>query len=96
MAGPGCARDANAHRMTSTYDAAGRLTGREDPLGNRITFTYDAAGRLATRVDGKGRTTTYSYSCNGQSPGRRFCEVVCRRSALNGAFGLGAAGSRAA
>jgi len=64
--------DANAHRMTSTYDAAGRLTGREDPLGNRITFTYDAAGRLATRVDGKGRTTTYSYDDDGRQTGVEY------------------------
>ena len=79
--------------LTEPYEAARRVfvTIGVPNLIRDGTFILSGLDEWAPE-----RTTPYAYSCNGQSPGRRFCEVVCRRSALNGAFGLGAAGSRAA
>ncbi|GAA3742262.1 polymorphic toxin-type HINT domain-containing protein [Salinactinospora qingdaonensis] len=49
-----------------TYDAAGRLTEREDATGT-ATFTYDTAGQLETQTDPlTGQQQTLSYDDEGR------------------------------
>lgn len=43
------------------YDARGRVTARELPLGQRELFAYDQADNVATHTNFNGQVLTYSY-----------------------------------
>jgi YD repeat-containing protein len=47
--------DANNHRTSYTYDAAGRILTVTAPDGGVTTYTYNAAGNELTRKDEKSR-----------------------------------------
>lgn len=51
------------------FDAAGRLTRRQDDDGNYLTYTYDASSRLTRIRDVAGRDTVLEYQGAG-SPAR--------------------------
>ena len=50
-----------------TYDLAGRLTAKTDPLGNAWSYTYDNRGRRLTESDPLGHRTTYTYDAVGNT-----------------------------
>ena len=47
-------------RTTYTYNAAGRLLTKNDPLGNATTYAYDAVGNLTTSTDATSWVTASS------------------------------------
>jgi YD repeat-containing protein len=62
-------QQADSTRVSFTYDSAGRLTQREDPLGHATSIVYDSAERVGTNTynsdsepltytDGNGHTTS--------------------------------------
>ncbi len=64
-----------AHEVTTDFDRAGRMTRREDNLGNSVTFVYNAAGGVETmtEVDKESNSstthtvvTTYRYDGLGR------------------------------
>ncbi|MFJ4376075.1 LysM peptidoglycan-binding domain-containing protein [Pseudomonas japonica] len=48
------------------YDAAGRLSMKQDAAGVRSYLFYDTLGRLAAEVDGTGSVTRHTYNANDQ------------------------------
>ena len=48
------------------YDAAGRLSMKQEASGVRSYRFYDQLGRLAAEVDGAGSVTSHSYNVNDQ------------------------------
>jgi len=48
-----------------SYDAAGRLTARSNPMGEVESFEYDAAGNLTAIVDPLGARTEMDYDQRG-------------------------------
>ncbi|PRN03014.1 hypothetical protein A0O30_19765 [Pseudomonas sp. LLC-1] len=48
------------------YDAAGRLSMKQDATGVRSYLFYDQRGRLAAEVDGAGSVTRHTYNANDQ------------------------------
>ncbi|MEO6504009.1 MAG: RHS repeat-associated core domain-containing protein [Jatrophihabitantaceae bacterium] len=64
------------HRMTSSTDGAGQVTGYQYDIGGRLTVLaypgstatvtrgWDTANRLHTVTDWNGRTTTFNYDVN--------------------------------
>ncbi|HWL38008.1 MAG TPA: RHS repeat-associated core domain-containing protein [Frankiaceae bacterium] len=62
-------------RITSTYDRAGRLTGRAYPsytppggtaLNPTESFGYNPAGDLTSQIDRRGNTTTFDVDLRGR------------------------------
>jgi len=51
----------NGFTSTMTYDGAGRITSRTDPLGATARFDYDAVGNLVAATDPLGRTVRYQW-----------------------------------
>ena len=60
------ASELNAHADTMTYNSAGQLLTRTDPLGRTTTITYNARGLPATITDPLGRATTLAYDLAGR------------------------------
>jgi RHS repeat-associated protein len=58
-------------RTTTTYDAAGRVSGAAAPNNQRITCTYDAAGRRTRLTDPDGGRFSYAYD-----PANRVTNLV--------------------
>ena len=56
--------DANGKTSKFEYDELGRLTVREDSLGNKTLASYDARGNLLTITDPKGNVTRFEYDRN--------------------------------
>jgi YD repeat-containing protein len=54
------------------FDAAGKLTKRQDRNGNYLTYAYDGSGRLTTITDKVSRTTTLDYGSGSGSPSRLY------------------------
>jgi RHS repeat-associated protein len=54
------------HTTTFSYDSAGHVISRTDPLGNTYRATYDSAGDITSFTDANGNTTTYAYNSTGQ------------------------------
>lgn len=57
-------RDARGKIWTLAYDANGRLTSIQDPVGRYQLqdVVYDAQGRVTSEEDGAGEAITYTYS----------------------------------
>ncbi|MCE4554265.1 Ig-like domain repeat protein [Roseateles cellulosilyticus] len=56
--------DANGKTSKFEYDELGRLTVREDSLGNKTQASYDARGNLLTITDPNGNVTRFEYDRN--------------------------------
>jgi RHS repeat-associated protein len=52
----------NDYKTSFSYDAAGHLLTKTDPLGNVNTLTYDDNGNRATVKNALNKTWTYSYN----------------------------------
>ncbi len=53
-------------KTTYTYDARGRITRLENPLGHVRTFTWDAQDNPIRITDERGNSTTYTYNPQGK------------------------------
>jgi RHS repeat-associated protein len=60
-------QDRNGNRITSGYDASGRLTSLTSNSGGTITLAYNAAGRVESASSSTGQTLAYAYD-----PGNQF------------------------
>lgn len=60
-------QDRNGNRITSGYDASGRLTSLTSNAGGTITLAYNAAGRVESASSSTGQTVSYAYD-----PGNQF------------------------
>lgn len=56
--------DANGKTSKFEYDELGRLTVREDSLGNKTRASYDARGNLLTLTDPNNNTSRFEYDRN--------------------------------
>ena len=56
--------DAGGHRISYSYDAAGRRTRTVNGAGEASTFTYDSSGNLTVITDSAGNRWTAVYSGN--------------------------------
>ncbi len=54
----------NGYAAVLKYDAAGRLTGIDGPLGGSLVFTLDNAGHVTRIASSNGDTATYTYQGN--------------------------------
>ncbi len=58
--------DANGNRTTYTYDAAGNITSKTNPLNNTWAYTYvTGTNRIATEANPLGVVTKYDYDAAG-------------------------------
>ncbi len=48
-----------------TYDALGRVTTEEDPLGNQSSYVYNVLDNIIKQTDKKGNITRYDYNTDG-------------------------------
>ncbi len=51
---------------TNTYDRQGRLSARQDALGQAETYTYDGNGNLSARTDRRNQLTRYTYDARNR------------------------------
>jgi RHS repeat-associated protein/uncharacterized repeat protein (TIGR01451 family) len=59
--------DQLGHRLSYTYDVAGRLQSMTNELNAMVVlYEYDAAGRIARKTAGNGMLSTYQYNPAGQ------------------------------
>ncbi|MEV8534016.1 putative T7SS-secreted protein [Streptomyces sp. NPDC051211] len=65
----------DGRRLTYTYDALGRRTGRTTPSGAHSAWTYDAAGHRAALTT-SGRTLTFDRDAAGQELTRTFTDAL--------------------
>ena len=47
------------------YDAEGRITAVEDPLGNSLTVAWDENNNIIASTDANGNTAAYTHDSNG-------------------------------
>ena len=64
--------DANNHRTTFSFDAAGRQIRSIDALSRITTYGHDAASRQVLRIDARGYRTSYVYDNDSRLVGRRY------------------------
>lgn len=62
----GAASDAPTRRWEQTFDTAGHLLTRRDPLGRVQQWRYDAFGHAVAYRDAVGRETTWRYNARGE------------------------------
>ncbi len=67
-----------------TYDAAGRLTGITDPLGNLEAFSYDPENLLTGVTDRRGNSATISYITPAASPNTRLPQTIAKAGSTTG------------
>ena len=48
-----------------TYDALGRVTTEEDPLGNQSSYVYNVLDNTIKQTDKRGNITSYEYNADG-------------------------------
>jgi RHS repeat-associated protein len=61
--------DAKGYRTTFGYDAVGRRTTVQDPLGRVSTTSYDDAGQVIAQIDPMSHATSFSYDTAGNRTG---------------------------
>ncbi|MFI6694560.1 DUF6531 domain-containing protein [Streptomyces sp. NPDC050433] len=65
----------DGHVLRLSYDAAGRLSGRETPAGAVTTYAYDAASNR-TELTASGRSLTVSRDAAGRETGFRWGDAL--------------------
>lgn len=70
------------------YDAAGRPTMTQDPLGLRTFTLYDAADRKVADIDANGTLVEYSYDANGNTTRAYAYATALSASALASLVGV--------
>ncbi|MHC0433830.1 RHS repeat-associated core domain-containing protein [Streptomyces sp. O3] len=53
--------DLTQYTWHTSYDQAGNVVSRTDPLGNKTTRAYDAVGNVVEHADARGKKTAYAY-----------------------------------
>ncbi|MEE0960351.1 MAG: DUF1906 domain-containing protein, partial [Lachnospiraceae bacterium] len=59
-------KDPEGAVITTTYDAAGSVTGTTDPLGNTVAQTVTPSQRVKSMTDALGYTSYYEYNSRGE------------------------------
>ncbi|MEU5983959.1 putative T7SS-secreted protein [Streptomyces sp. NPDC047434] len=72
----------NGRKLSFSYDAVGRRTGRTTPGGSTSTWSYDAAGRSA-ELTSSGRTLAFTHDVLGRETTRRIADFAALTSSFD-------------
>ncbi|MFW0111936.1 DUF6531 domain-containing protein [Rothia sp. CCM 9416] len=71
--------------MRWSYDVAGKLLSRVDPVGGSVEYSYDGAGRLESVADSDGRRVVYNYDVASRVVSTATEDLVSQWTYANGA-----------